>query len=250
MKRKRIFIAVMMVAIIALTAGCQMAGPNKTVDNFFKSVQKLEIEEAGEFMSKELANDYLGSLREQGDILDNDEQLTPDEMKEIEGYKEFEDSFKRLANELKYKITDSKVEKDKAEVKVEVIYANASEPLMDSVGELFGQMLGMVFSGKEPTEEDMMELLFETISKKLNDYEIKTNETEGVIHLAKENNKWVITELDENISNALMFGLTSELGNLGEDIFQDLEMDDIEFDLELDLEDMDLEIEPENSDNN
>lgn len=247
MKKKRAIIAVMMIVTVLFTVGCQIGGPDKTVDNFFKSVQKLEIEEAGEFMSAELADEYLGSLKEQGDILSEDEeQLTPEDMKEIEGYEKFEDSLKGLASELKHKVLESKTEDDKAEIKVAVIYADASEPLMSSVGELFGQMMGMVFSGQEPTEEDMMALLFETISKNVDSYEIKTEETEGVIKLAKEDGKWVITELDENVSNALMFGLANGLENLGDEIFQDLETDDIEFELELDLEDMEVEDSSEN----
>ena len=240
---KKIALFIMLIAVIIL-AGCQKISPESTVDNFFKSARNLEIKKASEMLTADLAQAYEEMLKENEDFLGNedDEEITFDEMKELEIYKEVETEFKKLAGKLKHKIVDTKIDDDNAEIEVEVTYADASEPLIQAIGEMFGKMIGLAFSGTEPTEEDIINLAFETIDKSLKNSEIETATTSGVILLVKESviidncgtdesdKQWLIKEFDENIVNALLFGLGDfdDFDLFGGELEIDLDFDDFE----------------------
>lgn len=234
---KKIALFIMLIAVIIL-AGCQKISPESTVDNFFKSARNLEIKKASEMLTADLAQAYEEMLKENKDFLGNedDEEITFDEMKELEIYKEVETEFKKLAGKLKHKIVDTKIDDDNAEIEVEVTYADASEPLIQAIGEMFGKMIGLAFSGTEPTEEDIINLAFETIDKSLKNSEIETATTSGVILLVKKSiancgdKQWLIKEFDENIVNALLFGLGDfdDFDLFGGELEIDLDFDDFE----------------------
>lgn len=228
---KKIALFIMLIAVIIL-AGCQKISPESTVDNFFKSARNLEIKKASEMLTADLAQAYEEMLKENKDFLGNedDEEITFDEMKELEIYKEVETEFKKLAGKLKHKIVDTKIDDDNAEIEVEVTYADASEPLIQAIGEMFGKMIGLAFSGTEPTEEDIINLAFETIDKSLKNSEIETATTSGVILLVKSDKQWLIKEFDENIVNALLFGLGDfdDFDLFGGELEIDLDFDDFE----------------------
>lgn len=228
---KKIALFIMLIAVIIL-AGCQKISPESTVDNFFKSARNLEIKKASEMLTVDLAQAYEEMLKENEDFLGNedDEEITFDEMKELEIYKEVETEFKKLAGKLKHKIVDTKIDDDNAEIEVEVTYADASEPLIQAIGEMFGKMIGLAFSGTEPTEEDIINLAFETIDKSLKNSEIETATTSGVILLVKSDKQWLIKEFDENIVNALLFGLGDfdDFDLFGGELEIDLDFDDFE----------------------
>lgn len=228
---KKIALFIMLIAVIIL-AGCQKISPESTVDNFFKSARNLEIKKASEMLTADLAQAYEEMLKENEDFLGNedDEEITFDEMKELEIYKEVETEFKKLAGKLKHKIVDTKIDDDNAEIEVEVTYADASEPLIQAIGEMFGKMIGLAFNGTEPTEEDIINLAFETIDKSLKNSEIETATTSGVILLVKSDKQWLIKEFDENIVNALLFGLGDfdDFDLFGGELEIDLDFDDFE----------------------
>lgn len=228
---KKIALFIMLIAVIIL-AGCQKISPESTVDNFFKSARNLEIKKASEMLTADLAQAYEEMLKENEDFLGNedDEEITFDEMKELEIYKKVETEFKKLAGKLKHKIVDTKIDDDNAEIEVEVTYADASEPLIQAIGEMFGKMIGLAFSGTEPTEEDIINLAFETIDKSLKNSEIETATTSGVILLVKSDKQWLIKEFDENIVNALLFGLGDfdDFDLFGGELEIDLDFDDFE----------------------
>lgn len=239
---KKIALFIMLIAVIIL-AGCQKISPESTVDNFFKSARNLEIKKASKMLTADLAQAYEEMLKENENFLGNedDEEITFDEIKELEIYKEVETEFKKLAGKLKHKIVDTKIDDDNAEIEVEVTYADASEPLTQAIGEMFGKMIGLAFSGTEPTEEDIINLAFETIDKSLKNSEIETATTSGVILLVKSDKQyncgtdevikqWLIKEFDENIVNALLFGLGDfdDFDLFGGELEIDLDFDDFE----------------------
>ena len=193
-------IAIMTVVL----AACGASGPDKTVDNFFGSVKKLELENVGEHLSKDLTKEYEESLNDQ-DMLGEDE-FTFDDMKKLDEYKEFEGELKKLTSKLKHKITDTKTDGDKSTVTVELTYADASEPLLSSVQSIFGELMGMAFSGQEPDNDELVGVILNSISKNLKDAEISTENSKGSIELIKEDGNWVISEVDDEVANALLFG--------------------------------------------
>lgn len=201
--KKRLLLPIIAIMVVVLAA-CGGSGPDKTVNQFFGSVKKLEFEKISEHLSEELTKEYKETLDEQ-DVLGEDE-FTFDDMKKLDEYKNFEGELKKLTSKLDHKVTDTKTDGDKSTVDVEVTYANASEPLLTSVQSIFGELIGMAFSGQEPDSEELSAIVLDTISKNLKDAEISTEKAKGSIELIKEDGEWVISEVDEEIANALLFG--------------------------------------------
>ena len=202
---KRILLPIVAMLSILMLAACGSSGPEKTVDSFMKSYKDLNFEELEKSVSTELEEEYKGPVEETAD------EFAIDDLTKAEGFKEFEDNFKNLTKQAKYKITDTEVDGDNAEIKVDLTYADASEPFVTSVGEMFGQLMGLAFSGQEMTDEEasdkVVEILFNTVTKNLKDFKAETKDINGVIKLTKENEEWVITEIDDNLANGLLFGV-------------------------------------------
>lgn len=203
--KKRILLPILAIASVLILAACGSSGPEKTVDNFMKSYKDLNFEQIEKSVATELEEEYKGSVEETAD------EFGIEDLARAEGFQEFKDSFLKLTKQMKYKVTDTKVDGDNAEIKVDFTYADASEPIMTSVSELFGQIMGLAFSGKEMTDEEaeekMTAILFNTVTRNLKDFKAETKNSSGVIKLAKEENEWVITEFDDSALNALGFGV-------------------------------------------
>lgn len=230
--RKRILLPVLAIISVVLIAGCQSDGPEQTVDGFISSVKSFEVEKAGNYLSSELKEEYNETVDEGSDGISLEDVIETDD------YKDLEVNIKKLSGQLKHKVINTNAEDDTAEVEIELTYADASEPLIKSVGEMFGQIMGLAFSGEEPSEEEVAELMLSTISGNLEGYEAETESTKGVIKLAKEDKVWVITEIDESVLNGLTFGVIKGLEDF--DMFggeQGGELDgNIEFDFDGDVE--------------
>lgn len=230
MKLKKIVFLILLTLSMLSISGCQYieGGPTQTINKFFNLTKKSETDKVKELMSKKLADDYLGTLGSQKTILTSEEQLSIEELKEIEGYEEFQEKLNELSSKLSFEVIDKNISDNKAEFNIEITYVNLSKPIMKSMNDIFSQMLGSVFLGKEMNEEDMMKLMFTTLPDNINDDELELSRAIGKIELQNIDNEWLITNVDENISNALMFGLVDDLGSFGEDLFNNVDLDEIE----------------------
>lgn len=203
MKKKLLLPMLAMMTLVL--AACGSSGPEKTVDEFFGSVKKLELENIDKHLSKDLTKEYEESLSEQ-DML-NEEEFTFDDMQKLDEYKDFEGELKKLTSKLDYKISDTKTDGDKSTVSLELTYADASEPLVSSVQTIFGQLMGMAFSGQEPEDEELIAVVLDSITDSLDGAEITTDKSKGEIELIEEDGKWVISKVDDEVANALLFGV-------------------------------------------
>lgn len=234
--KKYLLPALGMIMVLVLAACGGGSGPEKTVDNFMKSYKDLKIQEASEYLATELEEEYVGSLEEEsGD-------MNIEDIKELDNYKAFEDGFKKLTKMSKYEIVETNVDGDNAEVEIKLTYADAGEPLSNSLGEVLGQMFGMAFTMEDIDEDEanekIMEMILETVAKNLESHEAETKEAQGVITLTKENDDWIITEFDDEIGNGLLFGLTEAIEDYNPFSF-DGEPIDMEF--EVDFEDIEVD---------
>ena len=198
MKRK--LLPVLLLPILILTA-CT-SGPEKTVDSFFSEVKSLNLEEATKYTSSSLEEEYKGNLEDQS------EGFGIEDFGTLKDAAEFKNSIKKLTSELDHKIVDVVTEGDTATVNLELTYADASEPLIASIGEVFGQMMGMAFTGQEMTEEETVEIIIGTVTNNLEEYEVIKANSAGVMTLEKIDDEWLITDLDDEVANALIFGLS------------------------------------------
>lgn len=109
-----------------------------------------------------------------------------------------EEAVKRHTSKLKYKI-NGEIEKDGEVVyELELTYSNAIFPLLEASGELMEDE-----HTKGKSEEEIDKITNEIIIKKLNEG-IEEKKSSGTITLSKEDEKWVITSIDENTRNAIL----------------------------------------------
>lgn len=225
MKRKLLPILLLLPMFILMAC---TSGPEKTVDNFFSEVKSLNLEAAADYTSSSLEEEYKGNLEDQG------EGFGIDDFDTFKDAVEFKNSIKKLTSVLDHKVVDVVTEDDTATVNLELTYADASEPLIASIGEMFGQMMGAAFTGKEMTEEESTKIIIDTVTKNLEEYEVIQANSAGVMTLEKIDGEWLITDFDDEVSNALLFGLFDGIENWNP--FGDFEFDgDVEFNGDIDV---------------
>ena len=228
MKMKRKLLPILFILLPMLILVARKSGPEKTVDNFFSEYKSLNIEKAAEYTSSSLEEEYKESLEDQGEGFGvNDFDTFKDSV-------EFKNSIKKLTKVLDHEVVEVVTEGDTATVNLELTYADASEPLIASLGEMLGQLMGAVFTGQEMTEEESAKILIDTITNNLEEYEVIQANSAGVMTLEKIDGDWLITDFDDEVSNALLFGLID--GGENWNPFGELEFNaDIEFNEDIDV---------------
>lgn len=227
MKTKRKLLPILLLLPMFILMACT-SGPEKTVDNFFSEYKSLNIEEAADYTSSSLEEEYKENLEDQSEGFGIDDF---DTFKDALGFK---NSIQKLTNVLDHKVVEVVTEGDTATVNLELTYADASEPLITSIGEMFGQMMGAAFAGKEVTEEESAKIIIDTVTKNLEEYEVIQANSAGVMTLEKIDGDWLITDFDDEVSNALLFGLFDGIEDWNP--FGDFELDgDVEFNEDIDV---------------
>lgn len=235
---RKLFLPILAMLSVFMLAACGDAGntPKKTVDNFMNAYKTLDFEEAEKYISAKLVDEYKNAAQEEGLA---QEEMTLEELEKIDGFKEVLANLENLTKQLKHNVTDTKIDDDTAEITVNLTYADASEPFLTSLSEMVGQIFALAFSGQEMTEEEMetktIEMLFGTLSKNLGDFKAETKTSSGVITLVKEEDKWVITDLDESTLNALTFNIVEGMEEFDPFGFGGMEFEEDFNDFEIEL---------------
>lgn len=73
--------------------------------------------------------------------------------------------------------------------------------------------MGAVFTGKEMTEEESAKFIIDTVTRNLEEYEVIQANSAGVMTLEKIDGEWLITDFDDEVSNALLFGMFDGIEN-------------------------------------
>lgn len=235
MKMKRKLLPILLLLPMLFLMACT-SGPEKTVDNFFSEYKSLNMEEAVAYTSPSFEEEYKEDLEDQG------EDFGIDDFGAFKDSVKLENSIKKLTSVLDHKVVEVVTEGDTATVNLELTYADASEPLIGSIGELFGQLMGIAFTGQDLTEEESTEIFSDIVTKNLEEYEVIQANSAGVMTLEKIDGDWLITDFDDEVSNALVFGLANGLEDWNP--FGDFELDeDVEFDGDVEFnEDIDVNV--------
>ena len=119
-----------------------------------------------------------------------------------------------------FKVTNEKIDGDKATVDVEVKTYNFGKFLTDVMGDYVGTAFSMALSGGQGVTAEQFEAeLVKVMDEKLGNLKDKSFTTTVPISLKKTADGWKVQELDDNFVNAVMGGLMSTLsdifGNLG-----------------------------------
>lgn len=207
MKKKLLLPVLAILSILMLVACGGQSGPERTIDNFMTDYTDLKLQELEQYVDEGV----FGEVDETVEL----EELSEVDFSKVEKFDDFKANFKKLTKEVKYDVTHVEEDGTTAVADIKLTYADASEPLASSFGEYIGQMFGLAFSGQEMTEEEQelkaMEVIIDIVTDNLDGYDVTTKEVQGKIELAEKDGEWVMTDIDDEIMNALTFGLIGGL---------------------------------------
>ena len=237
MKKKLLLPVLTILSVLMLVACGGKSGPEQTIDNFMTDYKALKLQELEQYVDEGVS----GDLDETVDL----EEFSEVDFSKVEKFDDLKANFKKLTKKVKYDVTNVEEDGTTATADIKFTYADAGEPLARSFGDYIGRMFGLVFSGQEMTEEEVelkaMEVMVDIVSDNLDEYEVTTKEVQGKIELVEKEGEWIITDIDDEIMNALTFGLNEELDDFdpfGMEGSTDFEFEaNPEFDFEFEFED-------------
>jgi hypothetical protein len=206
------------ISIIAATlmllslAGCSGAKPDSAVDKFFSAAKKLDVDAMGASIAPSNTED----VQKAKDILTGEE--------EDEYAKYFLDYLQKNAEKMEYTITGTETNGDKAVVTVDCKYVDGGPLLRATVGEFFTKLLGMAFTGEEPTEEETNQMFVNIMQEQTaiisETYQEKTID----INCVQQDGVWYIEEVNDDMLDVVLSGfmtvgseLAESLGAFGDD---------------------------------
>ena len=209
MKKKLLLPVLAILSVLMLVACGGKSGPEQTIDNFMTDYKALKLQELEQYVDEGVS----GDLDETVDL----EEFSEVDFSKVEKFDDLKANFKKLTKKVKYDVTNVEEDGTTATADIKFTYADAGEPLASSFGDYIGRMFGLVFSGQEMTEEEVelkaMEVMVDIVSDNLDEYEVTTKEVQGKIELVEKEGEWIITDIDDEITNALTFGLIEALEN-------------------------------------
>lgn len=205
---KKVVMIILMLSLVFTLSGCGAKNsPEATVDTLFKSVKGLDFEKVQTLVD----SDAKAELEERAEgMADGIEDI---DFNKVDGFKEAKTNLKKIMSDLKYKVTDINMSEDVAVVTVDVDYVDGSKLVTDFVRDIFGEIMGQALSGgEEPTEEESMAILTKVFNTNYKSFEtVLTNETLEIHLIKNEEGEWLITELKEDLLNALTFNAVGGL---------------------------------------
>lgn len=212
---KKVILLISTVLILVL-AGCTEGEIKRTADRFFNNGNldltdkayvvmplAMEIEAEGNMVVKDMM-ESLGI---------EDPQI---EFKDIEGYKELMENIRELKSNIKYEIKSVKLndKQTEAEIVTDIHYVSIGELLVRDMGEVMDRNVLKVFSGEKVDEEEFLTMLFQTMNDTVESLTINEEslsiKKNATIKLVKIDNEWKISEVDENMLNALLLDFPKE----------------------------------------
>lgn len=182
-------IITILLSLILLVACAKVESPSSVVENYLKDAKK----------------DVIKTLNKGYFVIGENE-------------KELYETLKKTLSDFDYKIVKEDIEGETAYVTVVIDTYDIGSALSSAATEYFAQIISMVLNGA--SEDDMKKFLYDLFNEKINEAvkNGKTYEQMVTVPLKLEDNKWVISDIENTyLPNAL-------LGNLIEiiDEFKDL----------------------------
>lgn len=116
---------------------------------------------------------------------------------------------KTNAGKMTYKISESEVNGDKAVVTVDCKYVDGGVLLKATLGEAFAKILGMSFTGVEPTDEEMGQMFISIMQEQSKTLGETYSEDTLKINCIKQDDVWYIEEVSEEMLDVVMSGFIS-----------------------------------------
>lgn len=196
MKKKKKFKLLMpLIMMIVLLVGCGKSEPkpDEMVTKFMESLKKVDWKSMASYMKD---SDWEG------------------ENEELIGEESMQDFFTNTLAKLTYTVGESKVDGGNATVPVDIKYYDGTDLISEILGEYFTKAMGVALSGQEMSDEDATKMLGDMFSEKTKNLEDTYDEISIDFECVKEDDKWVISNLDDNMLNVI----TSNFNKVSEDM--------------------------------
>lgn len=231
---KKLIIGVM--ALMLILTGCSSnAKPEDTVDTFFTAVKGFDLEKAAKTLSPEAIDELKEKFNEVSEYLienGDGEDVEAIDYTSLEGFTESPAVIQGyLLGKLEYKVGEATItgdNKELATVVVNVSYIDAGEVFTNTFGEMFGRIIGMAFTGEEPSKTEILEIALKVFNEQAEAYEAAKVSKDITLNLTKIEDKWFIDELDEETINVLLFGIQDAFDSWGDGLFGNSDLDNDE----------------------
>jgi uncharacterized lipoprotein YehR (DUF1307 family) len=208
---KRLLSIILTLALVLLLAGCADK-PDTVVSDYCNALKSFDFDTAATYMA-DGAEDFENPF--------DDEELKDDVLSE-----QIISHLKENAAKITYKISETKVDGDKATVNVTFSYADVSPIIEAAFSKFITEALGLAFSGADESE---IENMFSTIfAEKIESVTPGTATADVVFNCVKADGNWKISDFSEEdgetIGNVLLGNFISAFEGLGgEDVDTDAE---------------------------
>ena len=185
-------ISILLVVLLLIGCGSKTATPEATVSGFMDATKAFNFVKMIDYVhvDSEKSDELVDELEESFDT---------DEM-ELELFNYFKDNAKKI----EYSIDNIVEDDDRATVSVTADYVDGSVLMGAVFEEYMGKIFELAFSGKEPSEEEISELLGTIMNEKIKEIEVEFITSTFEVELIKVNNKWLIDDVSNDLLNVMM----------------------------------------------
>lgn len=200
MKKKLILILIFIISSLGIF-GCSSSEEkaDDTVNSFFTSAKNFDIN----------GIKTLIDTADSKEIINIDEQLNGTS-------KVFIDYMKENAKEITYEIKNTVITDNEAIVTVNAKYVDSSDLLSIIISEAIPKLFSLAFSGSEPTDEEIENIITEILNEKASSIDKKYKEVTINISLIKKDDKWYITKLSDEVYDIISSGIYSVAQGISE----------------------------------
>lgn len=194
---KKIAILLMGLLLWGTLAGCGAKdSPEKPVKDYFAAVKTLNVEAMGKTVAP--ANRGEGELPT---------DLFSEDTDDFSRY--FEDYLKANAKKTTYVIQKSQGEGDRAVVTVKAKYIDGGPLFGEIFAEAFIKLLGIAFSGSEPSEEEIQGIFGEILTEKTKTVKDTYKEVVMEIPCVRVDGVWYLEEMTPDLVDVAVSGFLS-----------------------------------------
>ncbi len=198
---KKLLSIVLVMFMVFVLVGCGPAKPEDTVSDFFKAVKVFDTKAIAVTLSDGKPEDIVD-----GNVFKEEDENSA-----------FTDMIKNNMKKLTYKITDTKIDGDKAVVSVSCKYVDAGPLLKATFEEYITKVFETAFSGVEMTQTEVDKLLGDIMLEQRKKIPETFKEKDIKIDLIKKDDKWVINKVNDDLLDVIMSGLSSAFAGFSED---------------------------------
>lgn len=203
-------LAVFLVTLFLLSSCSAGTGPEKSIASLFSAAQKLD--------TQTIAGLILPTNVEAVEKMKR--VMSPEEEDDI-FTKSFRDYFTEAAKKISYKIIESKIDGDKAQISVESHYVDSGPLLSKVFSEIFRKAFELSFAGEEFDEAAQATLFQEIVAEQIPETLIADGSKTLTLNLVKHEGQWLFEDIGDDFIDVLSAGFVSAAENL--DFFGDLD---------------------------